>query len=127
MKQKLTIVLVSTTAFTIDVFMLSHIKKLSNYYDLLIFCNNATSLKKKVPNNVSLVNLNFHRKPNLIIDLKTFLMLTYLMIKKKTISNYLAKPESRIFNCYIFFYHKSAISYSLVYRTSLDYKKRFSS
>ena len=83
MKQKLTIVLVSTTAFTIDVFMLSHIKKLSNYYDLLIFCNNATSLKKKVPDNVSLVNLNFHRKPNLIIDLKTFLMLTYLMIKNK--------------------------------------------
>ena len=77
MKQKLTIVLVSTTAFTIDVFMLSHIKKLSNYYDLLIFCNNATSLKKKVPSNVSLVNLNFHRKPNLIIDLKTFLILTY--------------------------------------------------
>ena len=83
MKQKLTIVLVTTTAFTIDVFMLSHIKKLSNYYDLLIFCNNATSLKKKVPDNVSLVNLNFHRKPNLIIDLKTFLMLTYLMIKNK--------------------------------------------
>ena len=47
MKQKLTIVLVSTTAFTISAFMLSHIKKLSNYYDLLIFCNNATSLKKK--------------------------------------------------------------------------------
>ena len=60
MKQKLTIVLVSTTAFTIGAFMLCHIKKLSNYYDLLIFCHNATSLKKKVPNNVSLINLNFH-------------------------------------------------------------------
>ncbi len=83
MKQKLTIVLVSTTAFTIGAFMLNHIKKLSSYYDLLIFCNNATSLKKKVPSNVSLVNLNFHRKPNLIIDLKTFLILTYLMIKNK--------------------------------------------
>ena len=47
MKQKLTIVLVSTTAFTIGAFMLCHIKKLSNYYDLLIFCHNATSLKKK--------------------------------------------------------------------------------
>jgi glycosyltransferase involved in cell wall biosynthesis len=83
MKQKLTIVLVSTTAFTIGAFMLCHIKKLSNYYDLLIFCHNATSLKKKVPNNVSLINLNFHRKPNLIIDLKTFLILTYLLIKNK--------------------------------------------
>ncbi len=83
MKQKLTIVLVATTAFTIGAFMLNHIKKLSSYYNLLIFCNNATSLKKKVPSNVSLVNLNFHRKPNLIIDLKTFLILTYLMIKNK--------------------------------------------
>ena len=47
MNQKQTIVLVSTTAFTISVFMLSHIKKLSNYYNLLIFCNDAKALKKK--------------------------------------------------------------------------------
>ena len=44
MNQKLTIVLVSTTAFTISAFMLSHIKKLSNYYNLLIFCNDAMAL-----------------------------------------------------------------------------------
>ena len=83
MNQKLTIVLVSTTVFTISAFMLSHIKKLSNYYNLLIFCNDAMTLKKKVPSNVSLINLNFYRKPNLITDLKTFLILTYLMIKNK--------------------------------------------
>ena len=83
MNQKQTIVLVSTTAFTISVFMLSHIKKLSNYYNLLIFCNDAKALKKKVPNNVSLINLNFYRKPQLIIDLKTLLKLTYLIIKNK--------------------------------------------
>lgn len=83
MKQKLTIVFVSTTAFTINSFMLNHIKKLENHYNILIFCNNATSLKKKVPKNVSLVNLNFYRKPKLIIDLKTFLMLIYLFVKNK--------------------------------------------
>tara|TARA_B110000238_G_scaffold127262_1_gene137408 strand:+ start:10301 stop:11425 length:1125 start_codon:yes stop_codon:yes gene_type:complete len=83
MKQKLTIVFVSTTAFTISAFMLNHIKKLSIHYNISIFSNNAKSLKEKVPNNILLVDLNFCRKPNFIIDIKTFLILSYLLIKNK--------------------------------------------
>ena len=83
MKQGPTIAFVSTTASTINAFMLSHIKKLSNHYNLTIYCKNAMSLKKKVPDNVILINLNFYRKPNLITDIQTFLLLTYLMLKKR--------------------------------------------
>ena len=65
MKKKLTIAFVSSTAFTIDAFVLNHIEKLSSNYNLLIICNDAKSLKKKVPQNVILHNLDFKRKPNL--------------------------------------------------------------
>ena len=63
MKKKLTIAFVSSTAFTIDAFVLNHIEKLSSNYNLLIICNDAKSLKK-VPKNVILHNLDF--KKNLI-------------------------------------------------------------
>ena len=83
MKQTLTIAIVSTTASTINAFMLCHINKLSSQYNLLILCDDAMSLKKKVPNNVVLNNIKFHRKPNLIIDIKTFFILLYFLIKNK--------------------------------------------
>lgn len=83
MSQKPIIAFVSTTVFSVDAFMLNHIKKLNKYYNILILCNNASSLKKKIPSNVLLFDLNFYRKPNFIIDLQTFLKLTYLLIKNK--------------------------------------------
>ncbi len=83
MKQKLKILFVSTAVSTINAFMLGHIKKLSKHYNVLIFCKDAKLLKKKVPNNVHLSNLNFCRKPNVLIDLKIFFLLTYLLIKNK--------------------------------------------
>ena len=94
MKQKRKIAFVSTTASTINSFMLGHIKELCNHYNLLIFCSDAISLKKKVPNNVSLINLNFYRKPNLIVDLKTFLFLTYLLIKNKPFLTISISPKA---------------------------------
>jgi len=98
MRQIRTIAFVSTTASTINSFMLGHIKKLSSYYNLLILCNDAMSLKKKVPKNVSLINLNFYRKPNLIIDLKTFLLLTYLIIKNKPFLTISISPKAGFLN-----------------------------
>jgi|694.fasta_scaffold120914_2 glycosyltransferase involved in cell wall biosynthesis len=94
MKQLSTIVLVSTTASTVRAFMLCHIKKLSRNYNLFIFCKDAFSLKKKVPENVSLININFSRKPNLINDFKTFLFLTYLIIKNKPILTISISPKA---------------------------------
>ena len=83
MKKKQTIALITTTASTINAFMLKNIKKLSNHFNLLIFCNDAASLKKLVPKNVLLTNIKFTRRPNLIIDLNTFIILLYFLIKTK--------------------------------------------
>ena len=94
MEQIQKIIFVSTTASTINSFMLGHIKKLSGHYNLSILCNDAIKLKKKVPNNVSLINLNFYRKPNLIIDIKTFLVLTYLLIKSKPFLTISISPKA---------------------------------
>ena len=94
MKQKLKILFVSTTVFTINAFMLGHIKKLSKYYNILIFCKDAKLLKKKVPNNVHLSNLNFCRKLNVLIDLKIFFLLTYLLIKNKPFLSISITPKA---------------------------------
>lgn len=83
MKKKLTLVMVATTAYTINVFMLNNIKKLSKHYNLLIVCNNALSLKKLLPKNILLNDINFKRKPDPIIDLVTFFKLLCLLIKNK--------------------------------------------
>ena len=98
MKKKLTIAFVSTTAFTIDAFVLNHIEKLSSNYNLLIICNNAQLLKNKVPKNVILHNLDFYRKPNLAIDIKTFFELTYFIIKSKPVLTISLSPKAGFLN-----------------------------
>ena len=98
MKQIPTIIIISTSVSIINAFMLAHIKKLSSHYQLLIFCNDAVSLKKKVPSNVTLGNINFCRKPNLIIDLKTFVLLTYLIIKNKPLLTISISPKAGFLN-----------------------------
>ena len=83
MKKKLVIAIVATTADTINSFMLGHIKKLSKQYNILIYCNNALSLKKLVPKNIILIHINFKRKPNLIIDFFTFIILLFSFFKNR--------------------------------------------
>ena len=83
MKKKQTIALVAITASTINSFMLRHIKILSKDYNLLVFCNDTSLIKNKVPKNVLLTNINFKRKLNLIIDFISFLTLLYFFIKYK--------------------------------------------
>ena len=81
-------------ASTINAFMLNHIKEISNYYNVLILCNEVELLKKKVPSNVSLNNLSFCRKPNLLVDLKIFFLLTYLIIKNKPFLTISISPKA---------------------------------
>ena len=83
MRNKPKLALVATTAHTISSFMLGHIKKLSKHYIVFIYCNNAISLKKLVPKNVILTDINFKRKPNLIIDLYTFILLFFSFLKNR--------------------------------------------
>lgn len=63
--------------------MIGHIKKLSFYYNLIIYCNDAFLLKKLIPKNVVLININFKRKPNLLADFNTFCVLIFYLIKTK--------------------------------------------
>lgn len=98
MKEKLTIAFVSTTAITVDAFLLNHIEKLTKNYNLIIICNDAKSLKKKVPNNVTLHNLDFFRKPNLLVDIKTLLKLTYWIIKSKPTLTISLSPKAGFLN-----------------------------
>ncbi len=83
MKKKYTIALVSPTSSTINSFMLGYIKKLSTYYNLVIYCKNALLLKKVIPKNVILTNINFKRKPNLIADFNAFCVLVFNLIKTR--------------------------------------------
>ena len=94
MKQKPKIVIVSTIASSINAFMLCHIKKISKNYNILICCKDAKLLKKKIPNNVHLINLNFCRKPNVLIDLRIFFLLTYLLIKNKPFLSISISPKA---------------------------------
>ena len=61
--------------------MLNHIFELSKRYDLYICCNNASKLKKKVPRNVSLININYKRGLSLFHDLFTFLITLFYILK----------------------------------------------
>ena len=83
MKKKQTIALVAITASTINSFMLRHIKILSKDYNHLVFCNDTSLIKNKVPKDVLLTNINFKRKLNLIIDFISFLTMLYFFIKYK--------------------------------------------
>ncbi len=81
MIKKFKIILISNTSNFFNSFMLNHVKKLSNQYDLFICCNNADSLKKKFPNNVTLININFRRGLNLFHDLLNFFLVLFSFIK----------------------------------------------
>ena len=83
MKKKQTIALIAITASTINSFMLRHIEVLSKDYNLLIFCNDTSLIRKKVPKNVLLTNINFKRQLNLIFDFVSFLSLLYFLVKYK--------------------------------------------
>ena len=48
--------------------MLNHIKKLSKKYEVTICCNNVNELKKIIPRNISLYEINFRRGFNLFHD-----------------------------------------------------------
>lgn len=81
MKKKQTIALIAITASTINSFMLRHIEILSKDYNLLIFCNDTSLIRKKIPKNVLMININFKRQPNLIFDFVSFLSLLYFLVK----------------------------------------------
>lgn len=75
MNNKKKIILISNTFNFFNVFMLNHIKHLSYKYALCICCKNAHFLKKKVPKNVLLINVNFIRGISFFNDIIAFFSL----------------------------------------------------
>jgi len=83
MNKRFKIVLISNTSNFFNVFMLNHIKQLSKQYDLFICCNDADKLKKKIPSNVSLININFKRSISLFHDIAAFFITLFFFLKKR--------------------------------------------
>ena len=61
MKKKIKLALIANTSDFLRIYTLNHVQTLSKNYDLYICCNNASELKKIVPSNVLLININFKR------------------------------------------------------------------
>lgn len=83
MDKKIKIALISNTANFFSVFMLNHIEQLSKKYKVFICCNDVYKLKKKIPSNVSLININFKRGISLLSDINAFFVTLFFFLKKR--------------------------------------------
>jgi glycosyltransferase involved in cell wall biosynthesis len=83
MNKRFKIVLIANTSNFFNVFMLKHIEQLSKKYDLFICCNDADKLKKKIPGNVSLINIDFKRNISLFHDIVAFFITLFFFLKKR--------------------------------------------
>ncbi len=83
MQKNLKILLIANTSNFFKNFMLNHIKKLSKKYEVTICCNNVNELKKIIPRNVSLYEINFRRGFNLFHDFFVFFYTIILFFKIK--------------------------------------------
>ena len=81
MNKRYKLVLVANTSNFFNVFMLNHITQLSKKYNLFVCCNDPIKLKKKVPSNVSLININFKRGLSLLHDIKALLITLFYFLK----------------------------------------------
>jgi len=83
MNKKTKIVLISNTFNFFKNFALKHIEQLSNKYNLFICCDDPIKLKKIVPNNVTLININFKRNISFFNDIISFLLILIFFIREK--------------------------------------------
>lgn len=83
MNKKFKIFFISNTPEFFSFFMINHIKKLSTKYDIFVCCENANSLKKKLPKNVFFININLKRNLSILSDIKVFFVLLFHFLKTK--------------------------------------------
>ena len=83
MNKRSKVVLISNTSNFFNAFFLNHIQELSKKYNLFICCNEADRLKKIIPQNVSLININFKRGLNLFNDIIAFMSTLFFFIKER--------------------------------------------
>jgi len=83
MNQKPKIAFISNTSNFLNSFTLKHIEVLSKKYKLFVCCNNPYNLKKIIPKNVSLINLNFKRNISFFNDIISFLLTLFFFFKER--------------------------------------------
>ncbi len=83
MNKRLKLVIIANTSNFFQVFMLNHIKQLSKKYNLFICCNNSRKLRKLLPANVTLVDINFKRGIHLFHDIIAFIYTLFFFFKIK--------------------------------------------
>jgi glycosyltransferase involved in cell wall biosynthesis len=83
MKKRSKVVLIANTSNFFNAFLLNHIQELSKKYNLFICCNEADRLKKIIPQNVSLININFKRGLSLFNDIIAFMSILFFFIKER--------------------------------------------
>ena len=83
MNNKFKIALISNTSNFFNSFMINHVTELSKKYKLFICCNNASDLKKKLPRNISLADINFKREFNIFYDIISFFIIFLFFVKNK--------------------------------------------
>ncbi len=83
MENKPKIFLISNTANFFSSFALKHIEELSKEYNLFVCCKNSFHLKKLIPNNVTLININFKRGISLFHDIATFITTLFFFFKER--------------------------------------------
>ena len=83
MTKKFKIVLIANTANFFNSFMLNHVSKLSQKYNVIICCNDVNKLEKLIPSNVSLVRVNFKRGIKLFNDIDSFLFILSYFFKER--------------------------------------------
>lgn len=88
------IAFIATTHGTISSFMLAHIRRLSIKHDIFICCKDAHLLKKLVPKNVILNNINFKRKPDLVYDLIALFKLVKFFLNKRIDYTFSISPKA---------------------------------
>ncbi|WP_440677266.1 glycosyltransferase [Candidatus Pelagibacter sp. HIMB1587] len=83
MNKKFKVALISNTSTFFNSFTLKHIEALSKKYKLFVCCNDPYNLKKIIPENVSLINLNFKRNISFFDDVISFFLTLFFFIKER--------------------------------------------
>ena len=109
MNKKPKIALISNTSNFFNFFALNHIEHLSKNYDLFICCNDPIDLKKKVPKNVSFVNLKFKRNISILNDIVSFLMTLFFFLKEKPILSISFTPKVGLIVAIVSFIAKTPV------------------
>ena len=99
MKKK--IVIIATTITSIEVFFNSHIKKLTENYDVTIISNlkDINILKENDANNIKLINLKMLRGYSFFLDIINLFYLIYLIKKENYFLTLSFTPKAGFLNC----------------------------